>query len=47
MIYFFDPPNDIKINYGLESLNAVGIIYIIGENNTTPTLFTATVPSTS
>jgi len=33
--------NDIKINYGLESLNAVGIVYIIGENTTTPTLFTA------
>ena len=32
--------NDIKINYGLESLNAVGIVYIIGENTTTPTLFT-------
>jgi len=35
--------NDIKINYGLESLNAVGIIYIIGENNDgmTPTAYTA------
>ena len=32
--------NNIKINYGLESLNAAGIIYLIGENTTTPTLFT-------
>ena len=32
--------NNIKINYGLDSLNATGIIYLIGENTTTPTLFT-------
>ena len=33
--------NDIKINYGLESLNADGILYIIGETTTTPELYTA------
>ena len=33
--------NNIKINYGLESLNAAGIIYLIGENTTTPSLYTA------
>jgi hypothetical protein len=33
--------NNIKKEYGLESLNADGIVYIIGETTTTPELYTA------
>ena len=33
--------NNIKKEYGLESLNADGILYIIGETTTTPALYTA------
>ena len=33
--------NNIKKEYGLESLNAAGILYIIGETTTTPSLYTA------
>jgi uncharacterized protein (DUF927 family) len=33
--------NNIKKEYGLESLNAAGILYIIGETTTSPSLYTA------
>ena len=33
--------NNIKKEYGLESLNTDGIVYIIGETTTTPELYTA------